>query len=304
MVGRGALVASLLVAALVLTGLLASVRDARASGSVGVTVADTLLTLEIKQTFRKILARGSSRGYYEGVRKQFVGIARAVLPRLAKVVRRFRRGARALMPIKVTLPVVSCERGEACPGKVGSYPALVEVARLSRQKNSRYVYVVSLALRRALSKAQLARLTKALQRALDAEPGSSDKGPSYDRPAMLKKQIKGISFAFRATYNVAKVDAENARMQKRLAFVARRVAAEAAKLARKSGIKLVPFSRHLPFYSKRQTKLPARTWLSFGSDLVQAQAELGVGAAPSYDAVRALTEALSKVAKQALGRAP
>lgn len=64
---------------------------ARASGSVAVTVASAHHDLTIKQTFRKILARGQSAGYHDSVRKDFLAISARLTPLLDKLLARAAR---------------------------------------------------------------------------------------------------------------------------------------------------------------------------------------------------------------------
>jgi hypothetical protein len=267
---------------------------ARASGSVAVTVASAHHDLTIKQTFRKILARGQSQGYYASVRKDFLAISARLTPLLDRLLAgAARRQVRSLGRYDLPLPAAA----KTEPTKMRkwlnlptTYPALVQLPAIT-PGGGRLAYSVRLPLRRKPSDRELNWVFIRISRLISRHAGSEAEGKGQaDRLQPVTEQSAQPKLVLTPNLWVARAQAP--RLQGRVKALAAALRAKLeARLKGASGVTLAPFDPKLKYYGDSK-RLPGLAAVSLWERQYQVVATYALKTIKDKAAVDALRRSL------------
>lgn len=280
---------------IVAAGALSWPQASRASGSVGLTVADEGSWLHIRQTFRKILPAGEGGDYADGVREDFLRLAATVHPRVVKMLRSARRTVKSLRADFRGVTVhAHCNDEPPCElPKDLAFPAAVQLHSV-QSKHGRERFTLTLPFETRPSAATIRRLHRRFEAAVEAGKGKRAEEP-LGAQELEAKVIRGGAWEMTIRLDDLWIHpGARAHYQSRLDALstAARAAIEKALAAAKA-LKFGAWDPDLPGHDEKKG-FPSRIWVGGHHVLAKLNASFVLAGADAPEAIQRFVKDLEK----------
>jgi|GEM_PF-4397609 hypothetical protein len=239
---------------------------ALASGSVSLTVLEQCHTLEVHQTFRKMLKSSKhAQHYYASVHQEFAKVASRINVPLAKSLNKLKKSGAVpqLTDYSLRIPLIQCRRGQVCPKTDGKFPALLEFTSYQTAKNDRRGYKVVVAFKSKPSPKGLKSVQSAIKGVIDRY-ADKEGGDGSGITKLKAISLKGNHFELNIRPGLRVSAKLKKRYEKELASFGAQLSKRLSKLfadthgKKGSGISFAGYEPSLPHYGDSK-QIPART---------------------------------------------